>query len=213
MRRFALMALLIIGTMSAPARGTVAYLTSAASSAGTTFEAATISLSESSPTWTSSASFGSLYPGQEIYGQVTVTNNGNASLRYSLATIAAQNASTACGSCDLAAALTLAARYNASASSTCNAAGFTANYSAFATSSASDGTAALADAGGATIYKIGDPTAGNGNSDNHLIAPGNSEYLCMKVALPAAKATDYATYGKSSVVVTFKFVAVQASGL
>src|SRR5438128_2415022 len=114
------MALLIIGTMSTPARGTVAYLASAMTASGSTFTAGQVKLTHDLGS-SSLVTFSNIYPGKDVYGGLTVTNAGNVDLRYSVTS----QATTCTPDCALAGALNLVIKArNSGGTAACDATGF-----------------------------------------------------------------------------------------
>jgi hypothetical protein len=182
--------LLILGLMALAVTSTtgatmisMALFTDETSVDNNAFATGTISLAASPATALFSLS--AMMPGDGTYGQLTVTNDGTAQLRYAMTTSATDPDSKA-----LADAVSLEIRVKATG--TCSA-DFTGTVVMAAT--------ALS---GATF---GDPTAGDDSGDRTL-NPSASDVLCFKASLPLATGNGYQGATTSA---TFTFQAEQTA--
>jgi hypothetical protein len=188
-RRIALMALLMVGTMGEQ-RGTVSYLTSTAASNANAFVAGKVELG-ATPAVSGLMTFTAQYPGAQEYGSITVGNTGTVSLRYAISN------EKVSGDDELKSGLKLTVKTGAGG--TCNATGF----SSYATT-----LYATSDLVPATSKIVGDTTVGSQAGDRTL-TPGTSETLCFSVSLP--ETADTGTQGKT-IQVKFTFASEQLSG-
>jgi hypothetical protein len=147
------------------------------------FTTGTISLSASPASALFSLS--AMMPGDGTYGQLTLTNDGSAQLRYAMTTSATDPDSLA-----LADAVSLEIRVKASGSCSADFTG-TVVMSATALSGAA----------------FGDPTAGDDSGDRTLNASA-SDVLCFKASLPLATGNAYQGATTSA---TFTFQAEQTA--
>lgn len=183
MRRLLLAGLVLVGALSGfVERGTVAYFTSSATSAGHQFSAGTLVLVAGVASG-DTLSVGNLVPGDGITARLTLRNGGNLHLRYAMTT-------STSGDATLAGTLQLTVRTK------------TANPCASQDGSVLYGPAGLAGAA------IGNPAQGAQAGDRELAA-GASEDLCFTVQLPADAS---AGLQGRSVSAIFTFSAEQLAG-
>jgi len=167
---------------------TAALFTDSASSTDNTFADGTLDMT-SNPT-TAFVTYSNMAPGDSVTDDVTLTNSGSLSLRYSLR-------STTSGSATLAAQLDLTVWNEAEegdSGTTC---------AAVAPATRLYGPADLGSASGVAVF--GDPAQGEQAGDRWG-SPGGSEVLCFRVHLPLS--TDN-TYQGESTTATFDFHAEQ----
>ncbi|MBI4492969.1 MAG: hypothetical protein HY690_09270 [Chloroflexi bacterium] len=162
MRRLLLTGILVVGVLSGFVEGgTVAYFTSAATSAGNQFTAGTLTLAAGIASGTLTVS--NVVPGDSFTAQLTIQNGGNLDLRYAMA-------SDTVGDADLKSALQLTVRTK------------TAN-----PCSSLDGSV-LYGPGNLDAAAFGSTAQGAQAGDRELAA-GASEDLCFAVQLPSSAST------------------------
>ncbi|GAA1242581.1 TasA family protein [Oryzihumus leptocrescens] len=159
--------------------GTFGVLTTNAlltTSTGTTahFEAGTIDLTTDAPT--SIFNVGAMVPGDAVFKSIHVTNSGSAQLRYAVTS----KATGMVTSSSIAGNLTVQAF---SGVGSCDSTGVNTGGAA-----AGSLTKFVIPTGTATIF--GDPTPG-AQAGDRVLGPGQSEDICLEVALPASTPAIY----------------------
>ena len=176
----------IAALLAALTISSLAIFTSTQSVPANTFTAGTITIS-TSPT-TALVSFSTMMPGDQVTAPITVTNAGNAQLRYAITSTTTE--------ATLAAQLALTIK---SGVTTCTNAGFSASGTVLY------GPAALGSTGGTNV--VGNPAQGSQAGDRTLAASA-SEILCFNVSLPVGSSN---TYQGLTDTATFAFQAEQTA--
>lgn len=169
-----------------------ALLTDSDTVTGNTFNASAVSLSLDKSSALVSFTSPAMVPGDKITSPLLVTNDGTASLRYSMTSV-----TDATDANRLAAQLLLRVR---SGVTTCTSAGFDVDGTDVYGTSVSTTNILGSNPGGVNV--IGNPSVGQQSGDRVLPpTSSNSETLCFQVSMPSSVTTP--AYSTTTAVFTF----------
>lgn len=208
MKRLAVIALLVIATVSPRAGSTSAYLTSAVSSSGNLFTAGSVTLGlndNGTAVSTALLTVSNLYPGGTAkYGRLTIQNDGNLSLLYGITSefVAGSGVANDTIGTSLVNQLELTIVLLATSATTCDATAFAGSPTYVYTTGQLVKTS--------SVKLVGDAELGSaGGSGNRSLAASGNETFCFRVAMPASATSNLQG---ASAGVKLTFVAGQAAG-